>query len=293
MYVTAQIQGYSESLPAAYDAERWEAYDLPGKYKELTNAETYNSQISRAQAFSDSFSGKMRGYEADMEIAISGHRKAIDAERADINAAIARLKAEIKANEDKLNSLDSKLADKEAIEQAEYEKRVAQLQKDMGIATEYVSRKPIDTKPLKEEITLAEKMRELLPNYRRMVMLQEEVTKLEAESNELTQKIELARNLPGEILANAEIPVAGLSVKDGVPFINGMPVSNLSEGEQLDLCIDVALSKRSGLQLVLIDGIEKLSESNRNRVYQKCKDNGIQFIATRTTDEGDLQVVTL
>ena len=75
-----------------------------------------------------------------------------------------------------------------------------------------------------------------------------------AESNSLTEKIELARTLPGTILETAEIPIEGLSVKDGIPLINGLPVSNLSEGEKLDLCIDVAIQNPSGLQIILIDG---------------------------------------
>ena len=289
----AQLQGFGESLPASFDSKHWETYDLSAKYRELTDAERHNGEISRAQAFNDSYEGKMRGLEADREIAIANHRKAIEAERSRILATIAKMTAEIRALEDKLSTLDSTLADKAAIEQAEYERKVAKLQSDIGIAVEYMNRTPIDTGALKEEIAYAEKMRMLLPDYRRMVALQEEVSQLEAESEELTEKIQLARDLPGEILATATIPIEGLTVKDGIPFIKGMPVSNLSEGEQLDLCIDVALSKKSGLQLVLIDGIEKLSESNRNRVYQKCKENGIQFIATRTTDDGDLRVTTL
>ena len=136
-------------------------------------------------------------------------------------------------------------------------------------------------------------MRAHLNEYNRMKTLEVEAEKLQEESNELTRKIELARSLPGEILATATIPVEGLTVENGVPLIHGMPVSNLSEGEKLDLCVDVAISKPAGLQIILIDGIEKLSETNRKRLYKKCKDKGVQFIATRTTDDPDLRVVNL
>ena len=102
-----------------------------------------------------------------------------------------------------------------------------------------------------------------------------------------------ARSLPGEILETAKIPIAGLTIKDGVPLINGLPVSNLSDGEKLDLCIDVAIQKPNGLQIILIDGVEKLSTSVRETLYKKCKDKGLQFIATRTTDDEDLTVITL
>ena len=129
--------------------------------------------------------------------------------------------------------------------------------------------------------------------YRRMESLRNEVEDLQQESEELTQKITKARILPGEILQTANIPVQGLSVKDGVPLINGLPISNLSDGEKLDLCIDVAIQKPNGLQIILIDGVEKMATELRERLYKKCKDKELQFIATRTTDSDDLTVVEL
>ena len=133
-------------------------------------------------------------------------------------------------------------------------------------------------------------MKKHLNEYNRMVTLQSELEQLKAESQELTNKIELARNLPGEILKSATIPVKGLTVENGMPLINGLPISNLSEGEQLDLCVDVALSKPNSLQIILIDGAEKLSDENRNKLYAKCKEKGLQFIATRTTNDNELEV---
>ena len=89
--------------------------------------------------------------------------------------------------------------------------------------------------------------------------------------------------------------LSGISVKKMsiIPLINGLPVSNLSEGEKLDLCIDVAIQNPAGLQIILIDGTEKLSEENRTRLYEKCKKKGLQFIATRTTSNNELTVIEL
>lgn len=67
-------------------------------------------------------------------------------------------------------------------------------------------------------------------------------------------------------------------------------VTNLSEGEKLELCVDVALSKPNSLQVILIDGVERLSDSNRDRLYAKCKEKGLQFIATRTTNSDELEI---
>lgn len=59
------------------------------------------------------------------------------------------------------------------------------------------------------------------------------------------------------------------------------------------LCVDVALSKPNNLKLILLDGVEKLSENNRKLLYDKCKEAGLQFIATRTTNEDELIITEL
>ena len=120
--------------------------------------------------------------------------------------------------------------------------------------------------------------------------MQGELEKLNAQSEALTEKIELARNLPGEILQTATIPIDGLTVVDGRPLIHGMPVSNLSDGEKLTLCVDVALAKPNSLQIILIDGAERLSDENRAALYARCKDKGLQFIATRRDNSGELTI---
>lgn len=289
----AFIEEIAQTIPKHYDADKWEHFDVSGAYKRLNEAQHNNNLIERAKAFKSSYDGKMRGLSADRDLAISVHRKFIEKERTNLTAEIARLEAEIKAANDKIGSLDGILEDKIEIENQKYEAAVAQLNKDIGTAEEYIDKELIDTAPIQEEIDGAEKMKAHLNEYRRMMSLAEDVEQLGEASKELTRKIELARTLPGKILETATIPVDGLTVKDGIPLINGMPISNLSDGEKLDLCVDVAISKPAGLQIILIDGIERLSDVNRKRLYDKCKAKGIQFIATRTTDDAEMQVTAL
>ena len=160
----------------------------------------------------------------------------------------------------------------------------------MSVADEYLDKQPLDCTPLQTEVNTAEEMRRHLNEYQRMRSMQSELEQLKQKSDEYTRKIELARTLPGIILETATLPIEGLTVADGIPLINGLPVANLSEGEQLSLCVDVAISKPNGLQIILIDGTEKLSSENREKLYSKCKDKGIQFIATRTTDAAEMEV---
>lgn len=290
---TAFISDIAKDIPQGFQAEKWEAYDLSEAYTKITKAQEYNSRIERAKLFKDSYDNKVRGYQAEMEIAVSNLKSAIAAEREQLTSKIERKKAEIKAAEDKLNSLSDKIADKAKIFESEYREKVAKLDNDIKVADEYTGKQLVDISAMQAEVKTAEEMKKHLNEYKRMKSMQDELETLEEHSKALTSKIELARELPGEILKTATIPVKGLTVKDGIPLINGLPVSNLSEGEQLQLCVDVALSKPNSLQIILIDGAEKLSEKNRIALYEKCKEKGLQFIATRTTDGDDLEVTYL
>ena len=65
--------------------------------------------------FKDSYDNKLRGLQANRDIAISSSEKVIANEREGLKSTIERLKAEIIAAENSLLGLDSKLKDKTAV----------------------------------------------------------------------------------------------------------------------------------------------------------------------------------
>lgn len=287
---TAFIEDIAKDIPANYQAEKWDSYDLGAAYKQLEKMKEHNSRIERAKLFRSSYDSKLRKLEADKMIEISAEEKAVASERETLLADIERMKAQIKANEEKLSGLSGKLEDKKALAESRFNEAKTKLEADMSVADEYMDKQPVDCTELQNEVGNAETMKRYLNEYRRMKAMQNEVDDLKAKSDEYTRKIELARSFPGVILETAKIPIEGFTVENGVPLINGLPVANLSEGEQLSLCVDVAISKPNGLQIILIDGTEKLSTENRERLYAKCREKGIQFMATRTTDSAEMEV---
>lgn len=289
----AFIADIAKDIPEHYDYDRWNGYDLGSRYRELERINENNSVIERAKAFKEHYEDKLRGIRAKADIEISAADKSIDEERTALHGTIERLNAEITAAREKLETLNEKRADKIKVCEARFNEEKAKLDSDVRTAERYINEEPTDTTALEDEIQTAEQMRKHLNEYRRMLRYKENIEELTEVSEEYTRKIELARSLPGEILANATIPIEGLTVKDGIPHVHGLPVSNLSEGEKLNLCVDVALSKPNALQIILIDGVEKLSDDNRQKLYDKCKEKGLQFIATRTTNDRELEVVYL
>lgn len=289
----AFIAEIAAGIPDGYKADRWEAYDLGAKYRELTDKEKHNSQVLRAKAFQESYNNKIRGLKADREIEKSAFRKTMAAQREDLQSMIEKAREQIYRAEREIASMDEKISANDAVLDANFEAAKAKLDGDMNVAAEYSGREVFDVSSLQAEINEAEQMKKLINEYCRMKKMQGELDELENSSSALTEKIELARSLPGEILKEAVIPVAGLTVEDGLPLVNGLPVSNLSEGEKFDLCINIALSRPNSLQLILLDGMEKFSLENRMKLYEKCKAKGLQFIATRTDNSNELEVTAL
>lgn len=289
----AFVEDIAKDIPSDYQAEKWRSYDISARYSELMRRRDENSNIERAKVFRDSYKSKLTGLEAEREIAISAAERAVNLERDELNSSIAKLEAEIRAAREKLSTLDEKRKDKCRAAELEFEAAKAKLDKDTHIAMEYAEREMLPVDDIQEEIDEAEKMRSHLNEYDRMKSMQEEIKKLIAQSEEYTAKIELARTLPGKILQDAKLPVEGLTVENGIPLINGLPVSNRSDGELLELCVEIAISKPNRLQIILIDGAEKLDDESRRRLYAKCKEKGLQFIATRTTNDSELIVTEL
>ena len=285
------IEEIANEIPVEYNLEYWKSVNLGELYTKIEKIRKNNSEIEKAKIMIEGQANKLRSFEADREIKLASLDREMAAENNNIDSELARLKERIITLEKEKESLNSKKTDKAKLIESEFEKEKAQYLSNISAYAELADKEIMPIDKLTEEAETAERMKSHINEYERMVDLQGELEALNEKSRKLTEKIELARNLPAVILEKAELPIANLTVKDGTPLINGLPISNLSEGEKLDLCIDIAISKPNGLQIILIDGIEKLATEMRENLYKKCKEKGLQFIATRTTDDNELTVI--
>ena len=287
----------AKSLPEGYNAKKWREYDFNGRYSELSRKKETNDRIARAKVFYEGYAAKLKALEMTRDTDIHTEEQFSEDEKVAIQKRIARYEHEIEMEKQRLSTIDDALASKISVIKSNFEASKAKLDKDNAIAAQWAGKEPEDVSELESEVKIATEMISYLKESDRLEEMKGRIGAKREQSEELTRKIELARELPAEILKEARIPVEGLTVVDGEPMIdrgNGpLPINSLSEGEQLDLCVDVALSKPNNLEIILIDGIERLSEANRQRIYAKCKEKGLQFIATRTTDSEELEVVYL
>lgn len=192
----AFISDIADGLPEKYDAEKWEKFNLTEKLKELMTIKEQNARINEAKQFIANYDNKVKGYEAERQIAISAEEKNISIERENLQKEIARLEEQIKADKEKLNNLDNTLEDRKKIANLEYEKKIAALDESIGRAKEFAQKTPVDITEMQAECDLAEKMKSYINEYKRMKEYEKQIEELNIQSQEYTRKIELARNLP-------------------------------------------------------------------------------------------------
>lgn len=289
----AVISDIEASLPAGYDGKEWENKNIGELYVEIEKIRKENEQIEKAKNLAENYDNKIRGFQADKEIRLAALDKEISAESSRIDSELAALAERMEALREKRATLGTKKQDKAAAIESDYNAKVSRYEAEIGSFSEYADKQPRPIEDLIKKANEAEAMKGHVNEWRRMLSVQEQVEELSEESKTLTKKIQLARKLPGEILESSTIPIEGLTVKDGIPLINGLPISNLSEGEKFSLCIDVAVKNPAGLKIILIDGAEKWSKENREKLYLKCKEKGLQVLATRTTEDDALTIIEL
>ena len=289
----AFITEVAEALPKDYDVATWQSANLAEIYKKIETIRNNNSWIEKARTAVNSRDGKVRSFQADYEIDKGAIEKETTTTRTSLEKQITEMENRIKAMKKDLATLEEKKADKLELAKKTFQSKVAEFEGEVKQHIKKAKEELVDFTELQERAEVTEKMKGFINEYNRMVDLQRDVEQLQAQTEDLTTKIDKARALPGEILATANIPIVGLTIENGIPLIQGRPISNLSSGELLELCVDVAVNREGSLKLLLIDGIERLSEEDRDKMYKKLKEKGVQFISTRVTDENALNVIEL
>jgi exonuclease SbcC len=289
----AIIQDIAKDIPENYEYNKWKNYTLSDKYEELNKDKSFNEKIDKSIAYKEDYANKIKQIETIENNTLLQIEADKTTEKNKITAEILGLKSRIELLQKELENVDMKYENVISETKSQTIAEKAKLDENIRVANEWASKEKKNTEELENELKIAEEMKGHLNEYDRMKDMQEKVDTLQKESQDLTDKIELARQLPGKILKEAKLPVENLSVENGIPLVNGLPIGNLSEGEKLQLCVDVTLSNNNNLKLILIDGTEKLSEENRKKLYEICKEKGLTVIATRTTDNPELSIIEL
>lgn len=88
----------------------------------------------------------------------------------------------------------------------------------------------------------------------------------------------LTEDAPAQLLGG--LGLEGISVDGETILVNGVSLDRLCGSESLEFCVDIAKLLNRKLQLMLVDGLERLDVEHRKRFYQRATAGGYQLIGT-------------
>lgn len=114
--------------------------------------------------------------------------------------------------------------------------------------------------------------------------------KAETDANEyrtqydkLTTSIEDVRKQKNDLLANADLPLEGLSVEEGDLIYKGQKWDNMSGADQLRVSTAIVRKLKPNCGFILLDKLEQMDMDTLNEFGQWLEQEGLQAIATRVS----------
>ena len=152
----AFVSDIAKDIPSGYDFDHWNTYPIGEKYRELESLKEQNNVIERARTFRNSHEAKLRGLEGQRDLDIAAIDRKTSEDRTRLTADIERLKAEIRLYEERLAGLDERREESVRVVISSFNEKKAKLERDAGIADQYIGRELADTTALSKEIDTAE-----------------------------------------------------------------------------------------------------------------------------------------
>lgn len=120
---------------------------------------------------------------------------------------------------------------------------------------------------------------------------EEDAREYRRQYNQLTKEIEDIRKSKRDLLDSANLPLPGLSVKEGELVYNGFPWDNMSGSDQLKVATAIIRKLNPRCGFVLIDKLEQMDVETLNEFGQWLEQEGLQAIATRVSTGGECSII--
>ena len=289
------------TLPPGYDAEKYRDIDISKLYEEFHKAQEHNKSI-------DDLAAKISTKEAEIEIVEGRYEKKVKEitefcefqklskkkEIEDINEQIRQLELKKKGIETEVEGLEEKRDLEIETNKKTKEEWLVKTNEWIKINKNSLAKmEKQESEPLKVKADEVAKMKEYLRDYDRIEEISKTVENLKLKSDALTKKIERARDLPGVLLATANMPIKGVTVENGEILIDGLPIECLNDGDSCKIAIEIAKAKIGELKVILVDGFEKFCTKEKNLFIEKAKESGLQFFITEVSDNEELTIMSI
>lgn len=139
------------------------------------------------------------------------------------------------------------------------------------------------TKELEEDIANIEEINRKVRANLDKEKAEEDAREYRRQYNQLTKEIEDIRKSKMDLLDSANLPLPGLSVKEGELVYNDFPWDNMSGSDQLKVATAIVRKLNPRCGFVLIDKLEQMDLETLNEFGQWLEQEGLQAIATRVS----------
>jgi len=257
-----KAKGHFESLEEP-DENLPEKVDVSEASKKLTKAQEFNSKYENAK-------NEIANLEQTL---IPDNQEQIDNAEAEVKRLEERLKKakeSLKVRQEKMKKLQTRLTDGK--------KWLSENEK-------------IDTEPIQQKIDKAEEINALHDHAEKYAKAKQEVDDLETDSQEKTDHLEQIDKKKQDLLDSNDLPIEGVSVRDGELFKDGLPVSQFGTAESIKFWSKLYIANNPRLRLLTLHRGESLDSDNQKELEEFAEENDVLFIVEMVDESEKTGVV--
>lgn len=196
------------------------------------------------------------------------------ARREQVSARIAGLRDGVEEKRDEIARLESRITEiRNEIQRDDEEAAQQQTRLDEAGALP----DPIDTAPIRAKLAAAKETNALVEKALEKKRLQERSRGLEEESDALTKAIDERNATKQKAIAEAQMPVDGLSFGDGEVLLNGVPFDQGSDAEQLRASVAIAAAMNPKLRVIRVRDGSLLDDDAMQALEQMAGERDLQI----------------
>lgn len=118
--------------------------------------------------------------------------------------------------------------------------------------------------------------------------LAKDAEKLKEKADSFTQRLERLDQDKATRIANAEMPVTGLSMSDDAVIFDGIPFSQLSTGRKIRVSTAIAMKLNPMVRVIFVRDGSLLDENAKQEIFKMAKENDYQVWMEETRDDSNV-----
>jgi len=162
----------------------------------------------------------------------------------------------------------------------------------VALEAEYSNCRIENTDEISAQISTAEDTNRLIRHRESIKQAAVELAEEEKNSENLSREMRKIDSIKTNALIRAKFPVEGMSFDEGVVTFNGQPViGGTSEGERLDICVEIACAGSHKLPFILVPSGSGLGSKLLEQMAKTSEKYGCTVIVEKLDESGDIGIV--